>query len=57
MLSGVEGIGFFHFDERDVVRHPLVQQIVTAYDRHEQRRSGQNGAGAAALRRRVGEQA
>jgi phosphate starvation-inducible PhoH-like protein len=23
------------FDSRDVVRHPLVQRIVEAYDRHE----------------------
>ena len=34
VLSGVEGIAFVHFDERDVVRHPLVQKIVAAYDRH-----------------------
>lgn len=34
VLSGVEGISFIHFDERDVVRHPLVQKIVAAYDRH-----------------------
>ncbi len=34
VLSGVEGIAFIHFDERDVVRHPLVQKIVAAYDRH-----------------------
>ena len=34
VLSGIEGIAFVHFDERDVVRHPLVQKIVAAYDRH-----------------------
>ena len=28
----VEGIAFMRFDERDVVRHPLVQKIVQAYD-------------------------
>jgi phosphate starvation-inducible PhoH-like protein len=33
VLRGVEGIGFVAFDERDVVRHALVQQIVAAYDR------------------------
>ncbi|MEO8276316.1 MAG: PhoH family protein [Thermoanaerobaculia bacterium] len=33
VLSGVEGISFIYFDERDVVRHPLVQKIVAAYDR------------------------
>ena len=35
ILSGVEGIKFVHFDERDVVRHPLVQKIVSAYDRFQ----------------------
>ncbi len=33
VLAGVEGIDFIRFDERDVVRHPLVQKIVSAYDR------------------------
>ncbi len=37
VLRGVEGIGFIHFDKRDVVRHPLVQKIVAAYERHEKR--------------------
>jgi phosphate starvation-inducible PhoH-like protein len=37
VLRGVEGIGFVAFDERDVVRHPLVQKIVGAYDRHGRR--------------------
>jgi phosphate starvation-inducible PhoH-like protein len=32
VISGVEGIGFIHFNERDVVRHPLVQRIVRAYE-------------------------
>jgi phosphate starvation-inducible PhoH-like protein len=33
VLEGVEGIGFMRFTEADVVRHPLVQSIVRAYDR------------------------
>jgi len=37
VLRGVEGIGFVAFDERDVVRHPLVQRIVSAYDRFDKR--------------------
>ena len=37
VLDGVEGIGFAAFDERDVVRHTLVQQIVAAYDRYGRR--------------------
>ena len=32
ILDGVEGIQFCHFDEEDVVRHPLVQRIVRAYE-------------------------
>ena len=32
LLSRVEGIRFVLFDERDVVRHPLVQSIIAAYD-------------------------
>src|SRR3989475_3581025 len=33
VLRGVEGISFINFDERDVVRHCLVQRIVKAYER------------------------
>ena len=32
IISGVEGIAFVHFNDRDVVRHPLVQRIVRAYE-------------------------
>jgi phosphate starvation-inducible protein PhoH and related proteins len=32
VISGVEGISFIHFNEKDVVRHPLVQRIVRAYE-------------------------
>ena len=32
VVSQVEGIAFVHFDDRDVVRHKLVQQIVMAYE-------------------------
>ncbi|MEM7480070.1 MAG: PhoH family protein [Acidobacteriota bacterium] len=38
VLSSIPGIEFFRFDKRDVVRHPLVQKIVTAYDRFDRRR-------------------
>jgi phosphate starvation-inducible PhoH-like protein len=34
VLKGVEGISFVKFDDRDVVRHPLVQRIVKAYERY-----------------------
>jgi phosphate starvation-inducible PhoH-like protein len=33
VLSGTEGIAFCYFDEKDVVRHRLVQTIVKAYER------------------------
>ncbi len=32
VVSKIEGIAFIHFDDRDVVRHKLVQQIVKAYE-------------------------
>ena len=32
ILAGVEGIGFMRFGAEDVVRHPLVQRIIRAYD-------------------------
>jgi len=35
ILDGVEGIGFIHFSDADVVRHPLVTRIVRAYDKAE----------------------
>jgi phosphate starvation-inducible PhoH-like protein len=35
ILDGVEGVAFTRFTARDVVRHPLVQRIVEAYDAHE----------------------
>jgi len=36
VLDGVEGVSFVHFDSRDVVRHPLVQRIIDAYDRADE---------------------
>ena len=35
-LTQVEGIGMVRFEKRDVVRHPLVQRIVNAYELHRQ---------------------
>jgi len=61
ILRGTEGISFVNFDERDVVRHTLVQRIVRAYERFQEqvlgrqltlklaepeRRDGGEGAGA-----------
>jgi phosphate starvation-inducible PhoH-like protein len=36
VLKGVEGISFVQFDEKDVVRHTLVQRIVRAYERYNE---------------------
>lgn len=38
ILSGVEGIGFCYFNENDVVRHPLVQRIIEAYEIYDKSR-------------------
>jgi len=35
ILKGIEGIKFIYFTEKDVVRHPLVQEIILAYERAE----------------------
>jgi phosphate starvation-inducible PhoH-like protein len=35
VLDGVEGVSFCHFEDKDVVRHTLVQRIVRAYDTHQ----------------------
>ncbi|HKX60642.1 MAG TPA: PhoH family protein, partial [Verrucomicrobiae bacterium] len=34
ILKGVEGIALVEFSKRDVVRHPLVQRIISAYEEH-----------------------
>src|SRR5262245_20512692 len=33
VVGSIEGISFIYFDDRDVVRHKLVQQIVRAYEK------------------------
>ncbi len=38
ILQGIEGIAFVYLTEQDVVRHPLVQKIIRAYEEYEQRR-------------------
>jgi phosphate starvation-inducible PhoH-like protein len=40
ILREVEGISFVHFDEKDVVRHSLVQRIVKAYEKHQEQAAG-----------------
>lgn len=36
ILQHVEGIAFCHLSQADVVRHPLVQRIVAAYEKYEE---------------------
>src|SRR5437764_15138434 len=33
VLNGIDGLGFVHLNARDVVRHKIVQDIVTAYEK------------------------
>ena len=48
VLRGVEGVAFTFFDARDVVRHPLVQRIVQAYEAHAERSRAMSAAPSAA---------
>jgi len=42
VLPGVEGVAFTHFTSKDVVRHPLVQRIVEAYERKPPAATGES---------------
>jgi phosphate starvation-inducible PhoH-like protein len=46
ILEHVEGLQFFDFTQRDVVRHPLVAKIVTAYDKIDRDREEAEAAAA-----------
>jgi phosphate starvation-inducible PhoH-like protein len=39
VLKDVKGIGFTEFSEKDVVRHPVVQRIIRAYEEYEKEKS------------------
>lgn len=41
ILKGIKGIRFIYFTQRDVIRHPLVKKIVTAYERFEKKKNSQ----------------
>ncbi len=43
ILMDIAGIAFVRFDERDVVRHRIVQQIVQAYDRFDRGKQNTHG--------------
>jgi phosphate starvation-inducible PhoH-like protein len=40
ILEGIDGIGFSYFSTEDVIRHPLVQEIIDAYEKMDQRKRG-----------------
>ncbi len=42
VLKDVKRIKFNYFNSRDVVRHPLVQHIIDAYDRHDEQEKPEN---------------
>ena len=44
ILKDVEGIRFCEFTDRDVVRHPLVQEVVRAYDVAQAKREADQAA-------------
>ncbi len=50
VVGKIEGISFVYFDERDVVRHNLVQRIIKAYDEHAATHPGHNGRASGAGR-------
>ncbi len=50
LLSKIEGIRFVTFNERDVVRHPLVQSIISAYDALDRERERDRGTAPSSAR-------
>jgi phosphate starvation-inducible PhoH-like protein len=36
VLDGIKGISFVYLDQRDVVRHRIIREIISAYEKHEQ---------------------
>ena len=42
VLKKIDDIGFCQLTSKDVVRHPLVQQIVQAYDDYEKKQKPAN---------------
>ena len=37
VLKNIEGLDFSYLSDKDVVRHPLVQKIIAAYERYEKK--------------------
>ena len=43
IVNSIEGTSFVYFDETDVVRHPLVKKIITAYSRFKRKDDSESG--------------
>ncbi len=52
ILTGTEGIDFVYLSRQDVVRHPIIQYVVDAYDAYETKHRAGRRAGAARAGRR-----
>ena len=44
ILQGIDDIGIYTLTNKDVVRHPLVQKIISAYEKYEQKNNKENKA-------------
>jgi phosphate starvation-inducible PhoH-like protein len=56
LLTGTEGIAFCTFTDVDIVRHPLVQRIVVAYERRDAALARERAREAAGYRPQASEQ-
>jgi len=53
LLDGIPDIGISHLSSRDVVRHPLVQKIINAYDKQSARSAYKKSAAAFKEKKRL----
>jgi phosphate starvation-inducible PhoH-like protein len=44
ILPHIDGLGFIYLTEQDVVRNPLVQEIIKAYDQYQQAEQNQSSS-------------
>ena len=47
VISEVSGVSFIYLNERDVVRHPLVQRVIQAYEKYDEAVRGRRSEAAA----------
>jgi len=53
LLDGIPDIGISHLSSKDVVRHPLVQKIINAYDKKEARAKYKKSAASTNEKNRI----